>query len=106
LVPELSETVAGYDLLVLVDAHLSAIEELVMEQRVDPSLQVPLVAHQTQPSSLLALSQQMHGRAPEAVLLSLRGHDFEFGEGLSAQTAALVPRALSRIMEMIQATPA
>jgi hydrogenase maturation protease len=106
LVPELSETVAGYDLLILVDAHVGAIEEPVMEQRIDPSLRVPLIAHQTHPSSLLALSQQMYGRAPEAVLLSLRGHDFGFGEGLSVQTAALVPAALSRIMEMIQAIPA
>lgn len=105
LVPELSEVVAGYDLLILVDAHIGSIEELVIEQRIEPSLRAPLVAHQAQPSSVLALSQQMHGRAPETLLLSLRGHDFEFGEGLSAETAALVPGAVNRIMEIIQ-TPA
>ncbi len=106
LVPELSEIVAGYDLLILVDAHVGSLEEAVLEQRIEPSLRAPLVTHQAQPSSVLALSQQIHGRAPETLLLSLRGHDFEFGEGLSAETAALVPWAVNRIMELIQTTPA
>jgi hydrogenase maturation protease len=105
LVPELSETVAGYDLLILVDAHLGAIKEPVVEQSIAPFFRAPLVAHQTQPSSVLALSQQMHGTTPEGVLMSLRGHDFGFGEGLSPQTAALVPGVVGRIVEMIQSSP-
>lgn len=106
LVPELSETLADYDLVILVDAHIGSCQEPVMEQQIEPSLRAPLVMHQAKPSSVLALSAQMHGRAPETLLLSLRGHDFQFGEGLSAQTAALVPRAVHRIMDMVQVTTA
>ena len=106
LVPELSETMADYDLVILVDAHVGSCEEPMMEQHIEPSLRAPLVTHQAKPSSLLALSHRLHGRAPETLLLSLRGHDFQFGEGLSAQTAALVPRAVNRILEMAQVTTA
>lgn len=106
LVPELAETVADYDLLILIDAHVGLIEESIVEQRILPSFQPHLIAHQTRPSSVLALSHMMVGRAPEGVLLSLRGHDFGFGEGLSPKTAALVPQAVSRILQMIQKTTA
>jgi len=50
---------------------------------------------------VLALAHQMYGRAPKTVLLSIRGHDFDFGEGLSPETAALVEPAVVRILALI-----
>jgi hypothetical protein len=44
------------------------------------------------------LVQELHDRAPHGVLLSIRGYDFEFGEGLSDETAALVPSAAKRVL--------
>ena len=61
----------------------------------------PFVSHQTHPSTVLALTKQMFGVVPEAILLSLIGHDFDFGEGLSQETAALVPQAVDRIVGLI-----
>ena len=34
-------------------------------------------------------------------MLSLRGHDFDFGEGLSPETAALVPLAVERVLGLL-----
>jgi hydrogenase maturation protease len=100
LVPELAETLAAYDLVVFVDAHVGTVAEPVHEEHLAVSYRTPFVSHQCHPSTVLALTQQMHGRAPEAVLLSLRGYDFDFGEGLSERTAALVPEAVARIMTL------
>jgi hydrogenase maturation protease len=101
LVPELAETLADYDLVIFVDAHVGTVPESVHEEHLAVSYRTPFVSHQCHPSTVLALTKQMHGRAPAAVLLSLRGYDFDFGEGLSDETAALVPEAVARIMALI-----
>lgn len=100
LVPELAETLAAYDLVIFIDAHVGNLPEAMREERLAISFQTPFVSHQFHPSSVLALAQQMSGHAPEAVLISLRGQDFDFGEGLSPETAELVPQAVARILEL------
>jgi hydrogenase maturation protease len=101
IVPELAETLADYDRVIFVDAHVEALPQPIHEIELEVTLRVPFVAHQFHPSTVLALAQQIHGRAPEGILLSLRGHDFDFGEGLSSETAELVPQAVRRIHELI-----
>jgi hydrogenase maturation protease len=97
LVPELSDVAAAYDLIVFVDAHVGAIDALVYEEELDACYKSATVSHQLHPCSLLALIEELHGRAPRGMLISVRGYDFEFGEGLSDETAALVPQAVARI---------
>ena len=105
LVPELSETVKDYDLLIFVDAHVGTIPEEMRVERIDVGYQAPLVSHQFRPSTVLALSQQMYGHAPRAVLLSLRGYDFDFGEGLSIEAERLVGPAAEKILELVEQEP-
>ena len=103
LVPELAETLADYERVIFVDAHVGAtIPEPLHEERLDVSFRVPFVSHNTHPSTVLALTQQLYDKAPEAVLISLLGHDFDFGEGLSPETAALVAPAVARILELAE----
>lgn len=105
LVPELAETLADYELVVFVDAHVGAtIPEPLHEERLEVVHRTPFVYHQTHPSTVLALTRQMFGRVPEAVLISLLGHDFDFGEGLSEETAALVEPAVVRILALARST--
>jgi hydrogenase maturation protease len=100
LVPELAEEFKDYALVIFVDAHVDAIPEPLHEERLEATYRAPFVYHQTHPSTVLALTHQLHGRAPDAVLISLLGHDFDFGEGLSEETAALVEPAVDRILEL------
>jgi hydrogenase maturation protease len=102
LVPELAETIKDYQLLIFVDAHVGSIPELIREERLISVFEAPLVSHQFRPSTMLALSKQMYGCTPEAVLLSLRGYDFDFGEGLSPQAARLIKPAADRIFALIE----
>lgn len=105
LVPELAETLADYMLVIFVDAHVgSTIPEPLHEERLEVVHKTPFVYHQTHPSTVLALTRQMYDRVPEAVLISLLGHDFDFGEGLSEETAALVEPAVARIMALAESS--
>jgi hydrogenase maturation protease len=98
LVPELAEVAVDYGQLVFVDAHVSAIEAPVRREELAARFRHATVSHQLHPCTLLALVEQIRGDAPRGVLISVRGYDFDFGEGLSEGTAALVPEAVEGIL--------
>ncbi len=100
LVPDLAETLTDYTLLVLVDAHVEELPEAIREQEVTAGYRPGLVTHHLQPSSLLALTQDLYGAAPRCIVISVQGHDFDFGQGLSPRTAEQVPRVVERILEL------
>ncbi|MCL0069893.1 hydrogenase maturation protease [Dehalococcoidia bacterium] len=100
LVPDMAEMIAGYDLVIFVDAHVGIIPELLREEEVIARCETTTVPHQLHPRTVLALAHQLYGGQSRGVLLSIRGHDFDFGEGLSTQTAALVPAAVNRVLAL------
>lgn len=100
LVPELAENVAPYDLVVFVDAHVGHVPDLIYEEELDVCYRPATVTHTLHPCSVLALCEELHGHAPQGILLSIRGYDYEFGEGLSGETATLIPQAAERILAL------
>jgi Ni,Fe-hydrogenase maturation factor len=106
LVPEMAEIVADYDMVIFIDAHVADLSQLLCEERVTPAYRsTSFVSHQTHPATVLELAEKMYGHAPQGVMLSLRGHDFDFGEGLSRETATLVSLAVERILSWAQTNP-
>lgn len=102
LVPEIAEIVVKYDLVIFVDAHVAAPSELLREECVASAYRpATSFSHQTHPAIVLELARKVYGYAPQAVMLSLRDHDFDSDEGLSLETAALVPLAVERILELL-----
>jgi hydrogenase maturation protease len=97
LVPELAADLAHYALVVFVDAHMGTIPEPIRQEELTACYKAATVSHQVHPCTLLATAQELYGHAPRGILLSIRGHDFEFGEGLSPATQALVPEAVDRL---------
>ncbi len=88
LTPELAETLAQYDHVVFVDAHLAqAGHDLVRRVDLGPNLDPALVSHHFKPGRLLALAQTLYGHTPSAELISIRGFDFDFDTTLSPLTA-------------------
>lgn len=107
LVPEMAETVVKYDLVIFVDAHVVATSELLRKKYAASAYRsAAFVSHQTHPATMLELAKKMYGYAPQAVMLSLRDHDFDSDEGLSLETAILVSLAVGRIVGWAQANPA
>lgn len=100
LLPELAETVAGYDRVCFIDAHTTDIEEEIRWAEVQPSYQTSSFTHHLTPEMLLSLAS-LYGGHPEGLLVSIRGHDFSFRRGLSERTAHLARRAAGRIFQWL-----
>ena len=56
------------------------------------------------PESCLELAQALYGRAPQALVVSVRGYQFGYRTELSAQTAPLIDVAVARIVDWIGLT--
>jgi len=104
LVPEFAELLGSYDLAIFVDARVGEGGEPLREAPIAPRAHTSSVSHHLHPGTLLDLTRRLHGHAPEGVLLSLEGHDFDFGEALSPETARLVPPAVARIRALAEGT--
>ena len=72
----------------------------IHEEELVASYETTVVPHQLHPRTLLTLARELYGGHTRGVLLSIKGHDFDFGEGLSAKTAALVPEAVTRALTL------
>jgi hydrogenase maturation protease len=103
LTPELAETVAQYPRVCFVDAHTGSVPDDLHWQPLGARLQPSPLTHHMTPESLLAFAQALYQATPEAVLVSIRGYEFGFQQGLSAQTAGLVAAAGGRIAQWAQA---
>jgi hydrogenase maturation protease len=92
LTPELAETVARYDRVIVVDASLTAAGLRVTT--LNPESPFPR-SHNLSPGGVLALSSSLYHRAPaEALLIELPVRSAGFGESLSPGTAGLVDACL------------
>jgi hydrogenase maturation protease len=100
LVPDMAEMIAEYDLVIFIDAHVENIPDPIREENLIAGYDSTIVPHQLHPRTVLALAHQLYGGQTRGVLLSIRGYDFDFGEELSAQTAALLPAAVTRVLAL------
>jgi hydrogenase maturation protease len=101
LLPELVPVAANYEKLIFVDAHTSTLPEHVKVIEIHEMYGFQAVTHHLSPQMLLALVKDIAGRVPESYLVSIRGEDFDFGEGLSAACAERTVVAVDKILELI-----
>ena len=67
------------------------------------------LAHSLSPQALLLYAEQLYGRAPRAVVLSIAGERFGMGEALSPVVRRAIPRAMRVVLRQAKAwagTPA
>jgi hydrogenase maturation protease len=83
LTPELAEPLSEADVAVFVDASADGVAGAVQLRRLDAA---PGAApgHTSDPRWLLALTEALYGRRPEAWLVTVPASSFGLGEGLSA----------------------
>jgi hydrogenase maturation protease len=105
LVPELVETVANYDRVIFVDAHIPADGPQLVCTRLDPLQGEVLLSHHMHPAQLLGILKAIWDREPVSHLLSIQGCRFGLGRRLSAGTAKLAAPAAEMILELLDAAP-
>ena len=78
-------------------------------EEVAPSAGSNPLAHSLSPQALLLYAEQLYGRAPKAVVLSIAGERFGMGEALSPVVRRAIPRAMRVVLRQAKAwvgTPA
>ncbi|MGC9951301.1 MAG: hydrogenase maturation protease [Bryobacteraceae bacterium] len=103
LTPELAEPISKADRVIFVDAHAGVPAGQISIRPVAPCPSSLL--HRCDPATLLAWSQQLYGRAPEAILIGIGAGSFDLGEGLSPQARRGAHKALRAIPELCRAFP-
>jgi len=98
LTPELAEPISQAQQVIFVDAHAGVPPGQIAIEPVRPRLSAAI--HRFEPETLLAWSQQLYGRAPEAILIGIGGESFDLGEGLSPQARRAVREALRAIRKL------
>jgi hydrogenase maturation protease len=101
--PDLAETAADYDRVCFVDAHTGAYAEDVRIEEVAGEFQASPFTHHMTPETVLALAATLRGRAPQAIVVSVRGYRFGFAHTLSPATAQLAEVATERIVAWLSA---
>ena len=100
---ELAERITTAGLLLLIDAAQSGTPGAITAHEVAPGLSLPDLTHYLDPPALLAAAQALYGRAPRALLFTVAGQSFAFGEGLSPVVQAALPELLDRLEAAITA---
>jgi hydrogenase maturation protease len=95
LTPELAERVLPAERVIFVDASAQDPPGRIRCRRLSPAVGKPaFFSHHLTPGTLLALTQTLFGRCPEAFSLSVGGADFSFSEALSPRVRSSLPRLL------------
>lgn len=104
LLPEMAEEFGGFDLLIFADARVpgtGGVEGFdIREISPDPSIE-GLNIHSVSPEWVLALAAKIWGKVPPAVLVSVEGESFDFGEGLTEVCKKRVSLALAALKERL-----
>ena len=98
LAPELMDVIIPYDKIIFVDAHVYENVDSLYCAPVFPEFTPATFTHHLTPAMLLALLKSLHHREPAGHIVSIRGYDFDFHRSLSADTEALVEKAVDHIL--------
>ncbi|MGE3268968.1 MAG: hypothetical protein AB7P40_09490, partial [Chloroflexota bacterium] len=110
LTPELAEPISRASLVFFVDAQEGAagsdgavgLPGQVHRYPVAPDSDGALAfSHDVDPPALLTLARVLYGACPPALVISVTGHDFGYGEGLSAPVQSALPAVLQQIRQAL-----
>ena len=102
LVPELAYDVGAAALVVFIDATASAPPGCVVVQRVECREQrTGSSTHHVNPPALVALAEELYGRAAEAFIVSCGVDSVDIGERLSPVVKAALPKVIDAVAELI-----
>lgn len=95
LLPESAADLEEADFAVFVDASVEKSDEGFRVRRIEArEVFEGLNLHSVSPEWILAMGARLHGKVPEAWLVTVEGEQFDFGEELTPACARRAERAL------------
>jgi hydrogenase maturation protease len=92
LTPELAAELAELEAVLFIDAWLAPAGAAARLTQISPAVGA-VGSHRLEPAQLLAISQALYGRSPQAHLLRVPAYGFDHGTALSAELQAALPAA-------------
>ncbi len=98
--PEMAECVSRAAGVVFVDCCRDGVPGQVRREPVTPGAGWNPLARSLSPQGLLLYAEALHGRAPQAVVVSVGGERFGVGGQLSPAVRRAIPRAIRTIVRL------
>jgi hydrogenase maturation protease len=99
--PELLDVLAGYDRVCFIDAHVQPDWADVHCASIEAEYRPSAFTHHMTPGMLLALLKALHHTEPHGLLISIRGHQFDFERSLTPATERLIAPAVDEILGLL-----
>lgn len=100
LLPEHADAIGDAGGVLFLDASVAGTPGEVHASRLVPRQARAAILHALTPEEILGLVRAHQGRAPPAGMVTVAGREFAFGEGLSAEVEAALPRARELAREL------
>jgi hydrogenase maturation protease len=103
LTPELVELLAKVDVAIFIDAYRATVDQEIQVCSLEPAVSGVTSGHWCEPRVLLAMTQALYSKHPQAWWVMVPGATFELGECLSAVATQGMEVALQNVEQLIQA---
>ena len=101
LTPELAEPISHADSVVFIDACFGETAGSIHCEKIEPQ-SITRLTHTSNPAALLSAAETLYGYAPPAILVSITGVSFDYGDALSPQIQALLPTIIQQVHAMFR----
>ncbi len=106
LTPELAEPLSQCSRAVFIDADAEGKRGAIHRRPVRPLLPASSAfTHTCTPSGLLASAQQLYGRHPRSIVITVSAQSFEFGDALSPLVSAALPKVVEMVCQWVASPP-
>jgi hydrogenase maturation protease len=96
-----AETIRNFDLVIFADASMEELDSPVTLTRLDGINELSFTTHAASPGYVVHLCNKLFGAHPRSYLLHIRGYEWDFREGLTAQAGANLHLALEMMKSYI-----
>jgi hydrogenase maturation protease len=102
LTPELAEPLSQCRRAVFIDADAEGKPGEIQRRAVRPQAPASTsFTHTSTPSGLLRSAQELYGRRPKAIIITVSAQSFEFGDTLSPVVAAALPKVVDEVRNWV-----
>lgn len=94
--------IAGFDIVIFVDASVEDIQDVVLDE-ITPKTKVEFSMHSVSASYVVQLCNDIYKESPRAYLLHIKGYEWEFREGVTARAAENLEKAFEFMKPLLKA---
>lgn len=102
LMPEMVQKIAEASYVIFLDARAGDTPGMIVCEPVVAHSQENLFTHFIKPSALVGAARDWYNTAPQALLISVVGTSFEYGDTLTPELNALLPRIMDDVEQLVR----